>query len=299
VELSFIEPWFMDRKLALGQDLYYRNAGYYSDQFDLQTVGSKTSLTKPVLDPFTRGSLSYSLEQFRISNIDALTNALVTGTTNQYADARIWEDEGAHLKSTIGAGLSRDTRDQFFIPTKGNFSSVGVELSGGPLGGDVDIYALELKTSQFWPVMEDHVFNLKGELRTVDSYGSSDHVPVFDRLFLGGPRSLRGFQYRDISPRDPVDEDEPVGGLSSWYGTAEYTVPLWSKIRAAVFYDIGAVSEDSFDWFEADLNSSYGVGARIDLPMFPLRLDYAIPHLTDDDNEGAGGRFSFLLGYAF
>jgi outer membrane protein insertion porin family len=287
LEASFVEPWFRDRKLALGVDVYYRNAEYYSDDFDLQTLGSKTSLTKPILDPFTRGTLSYSLEQFNVDNISAPTNAVV------------WEDAGKHLKSTVGAGISRDTRDQFFIPTKGNYSSAGVELSGGPLGADEDIYLLELKSSQFWPVLDDHVFNLKGEVRTVDSYGGGEDVPIYDRLFLGGPRTIRGFDYRDVGPRDPNYPSEPIGGLSSWYATAEYTIPLWSKIRAAVFYDIGAVSETSFDFFSADINSSYGIGARIDLPMFPLRLDYAIPHMADKYNDGADGRFSFLLGYSF
>lgn len=287
LEISFVEPWFMDRKLALGEDLYYRNNSYYSDQYDLQTLGSKTSLTKPILDPFSRGTVSYSLEQFTVDDIDAPPGAVV------------YEDEGDTVKSTVGTSISRDTRDQFFIPTKGNLSSAGVELSGGPLAGDESIYMLEAKSSQFWPVLDDHVFNLKGEVRTVESYGDSDHVPIYDRLYLGGPRTIRGFAYHDVSPRDPVDQDEPIGGLSSWYGTAEYTIPLWSKIRGAVFYDIGAVSESSFDFFSADINSSYGVGARIDLPMFPLRLDYAIPHIADENNDGAGGRFSFLLGYAF
>lgn len=286
LEVSFVEPWFRDRKLALGVDGYYRTAGYYSDYFDLQTLGSRVSLTKPILDPFTRGTLSYSLEQFTVDNVE--TNA----------PREIKRDEGDHLKSTVGASISRDTRDQFFIPTRGNYSSVGVELSGGPLGGDEEIYMMEAKTSQFWPVLNDHVFNLKGEIRTVDSYGSGE-VPIYDRLFLGGPRTIRGFAYRDVSPRSIDDPGEPIGGLSSWYATAEYTVPLWSKIRGAVFYDIGAVSDKSFDFSTANIDSSYGIGVRIDLPMFPLRLDYAIPQIVDDDNKGAGGRFSFLLGYSF
>ncbi|MDD3275467.1 MAG: outer membrane protein assembly factor BamA [Kiritimatiellales bacterium] len=285
LEVSFVEPWFRDRKLALGVDGYYRTAGYYSDMFDLQTLGSKVSLTKPIFDPFTRGTVSYSLEQFSVDNL----------TTN--APSEIAADEGAHIKSTVGLSISRDTRDQFFIPTRGNYSSAGVEVSG--FGGDEEIYMLEAKTSQFWPVFEDHVFNLKGEVRTVESWGSGS-VPIYDRLFLGGPRTIRGFQYRDVSPRsnDP-GSTEPIGGLSSWYATAEYTVPLWSKIRGAAFYDIGAVSSTSFDFFAADINSSYGLGVRIDLPMFPLRLDYAIPHITDANNTGGGGRFSFLLGYSF
>lgn len=283
LEVSFVEPWFRDRKLALGVDMYYRTAGYYSDLFDLETIGSRVSLTRPVLDPFTRGSLSYSLEQFTIDNLDAAA-----------PPAMVRDEKGSHLKSTVGTSLSRDTRDQFYVPTRGNYSSVGAELAG--FGGDQETYMLEAKSSQFWPVLEDHVFNLKGEIRTIDSWGN-DEVPIYDRLFLGGPRTIRGFAYRDVSPRY-AGSAEPKGGLSSWYVTAEYTVPLWNKIRGAVFYDIGAVSETAFD-LAADINSSYGIGVRIDLPMFPLRLDYAIPQITDTNNSGATGRFSFLLGYSF
>jgi outer membrane protein insertion porin family len=287
LEISFVEPWFMDRKLSLGVDLYHRSAGYYSDDFDLQTLGSRLSLTKP-LGPFTRGTLSYSLEQFTVENVDST------------APSEIQREEGSRTKSAAELSVSRDTRDQFFVPTRGNYSSVGFELAGGPLGGETDIYLLEAKTSQFWTLLDDHVFNLKGAVATVESHGSSSHVPIFDRLFLGGPRDIRAFAFRDVSPRSgDVGSDEPIGGRSSWYATAEYTIPLWSKIRGAVFYDIGAVSSDSFSFFDSDLNSGYGIGARFDLPMFPLRLDYAIPHITDDNNDGAGPRWSFLLGYTF
>jgi outer membrane protein insertion porin family len=287
VEVSFVEPWFMDRKLSFGVDLYHRNAGYYSDEYDLQTIGGRLSLTKP-LGTFTRGTVSYSLEEFTVSDVDST------------AAQEIRDEEGSRTKSAAGFSVSRDTRDQFFIPTRGNYTSVGTEVAGGPLGGDTDIYMLEAKTSQFWPVLDDHVFNLKGAVSTVDSYGSSGRVPIFDRLFLGGPRTIRAFAYRDVSPRSVSDPGEPIGGQSSWYATAEYTIPLWRKIRAAAFYDIGAVSADTFDFFESsNINSGYGIGARFDLPMFPLRLDYAFPHITDDANDGAGPRWSFLLGYTF
>lgn len=283
-EISFVEPWFMDRKLALGTDLYMRNNGYYSDNYQLETLGGRLSLTRQ-LNPFTRGTLSYSLENFKVYDVTAPPLA------------NLWNEEGSRIKSSVGFKVSRDTRDQFFIPTRGNLSSAGIEFAGGPLGGDTDIYMLEAKSSQFWPVLDDHVFNLKGSVATVDAY--SGEVPIFDRLFLGGPRTIRAFAYRDVSPRDPNNNDEPDGGLSSWYATAEYTVPLWSKIRAAAFYDIGAVGGSSFDWFGSDINSGYGIGARFDLPMFPLRLDYAIPHITDDANQDTNPRWSFLLGYSF
>ncbi len=287
LEVSFVEPWFRDRKLALGVDLYSRTANYYSDEYELTTLGGRVSLSKP-LTPFTRGTLSYSLEQFDVSGVSTS------------APTEIVAEEGARTKSTLGFTISRDTRDQFFIPTRGNRSSASVELSGGPLGGETEIYFLEAKTSHYWPLWNDHVLNLKGAVRVVEGYGDDQAVPIFDRLFLGGPRNIRGFEYRDVSPRsaDP-GSTEPIGGKSSFYATAEYTVPLWNKIRGALFYDIGAVNENSFDFGTDGLNSSYGFGARIDLPMFPLRLDYAFPHITDSFNEDAAPRWNFLLGYSF
>ncbi|MCU0857073.1 MAG: BamA/TamA family outer membrane protein, partial [Pontiellaceae bacterium] len=87
-ELSFTEPWFMDRKLSLGIDAYYRTAGYYSDQFDLQTLGSRVSLTRPLFDPFTRLSLSYALEQFTVNEVNA------------GAPDEIQKEKGSRTKST-------------------------------------------------------------------------------------------------------------------------------------------------------------------------------------------------------
>lgn len=284
-ELSFIEPWFMNRQLALGTDLYHRNARYYSDDYRLQTTGGRLSLTKP-LDAFLRATVYYSLEQFRVHDVSAPVGS------------SIWREEGSRLKSAVGLDFSRDTRDRFYNPTRGNSSSAGVQFAGGPLAGDTDIYRLDARSSHFWPLPGGHVFNLKGAATTVDAYGSA-RVPIFDRLFLGGPNNLRAFAYRDVSPRDPLNNNEPDGGRSSWFATAEYIVPLWEKVRGAVFYDIGAVSEDAFGFFGADINSGFGIGIRLDLPMFPLRLDYAWPHITDSNNDGAGGRWSFMLGYSF
>jgi outer membrane protein insertion porin family len=287
VEISYEEPWFMDRKLALGVSLYYNDATYYSDYYSLKTTGGKLSLSKP-LAPFIRGTVSYSLESFDV--YDVATNA----------PPEIESEEGTYLKSTVGVSVSRDTRDQFYIPTRGNRTTATLEYSGGPLGGDTDITYAELSSSQYWPIGLDHVFSLRGRIRSVDATGDGD-VPIFERLFLGGPRDLRGFEYRDIGPRSEDEDysDESIGGRSSWFASAEYTVPLWNQIRGAVFYDAGAVGEKAFDFSGGGINSDFGIGARFDLPMFPLRLDYAFPHLKDEDNEDAQPRWNFMLGYTF
>ena len=284
LEVSFVEPWFLDKKLSLGTSLYHREANFYSDSYALDTTGGRVSLTKP-LSPFVRGTLKYSLEAYDVYDIPSS------------APSEIQADAGSSTKSAIGLTLSRDTRDQFFVPTRGNLSSTTLELAG--FGGDTETYEMELRSSQFWPLWKEHVLNLKGAVQMIDSWGSGD-VPVYDRLFLGGPRSLRGYNYRDVSPvSKDAGSNEPIGGNTSYFATLEYIVPLWEKIRGVAFYDIGAVNSGFLDLGMGNLSSDYGIGARFDLPMFPLRLDYAFPHITGDGIEDNGGRWNFMLGYTF
>lgn len=284
LEVSFTEPWFRDRKLSLGTSLYHREADYYSDNYALETTGGRISLTKP-LSPFVRGTIRYSLEAYDVYDIPLS------------APSEIAADEGSGTKSALGFTVSRDTRDQFFVPTRGNLSSAMLELAG--FGGDQETYELELRSSQFWPLWKEHVLNLKGAVQMIESWGSGD-VPVYDRLFLGGPRSLRGFGFRDVSPvSEDAGSNEPIGGNTSYFATLEYIVPLWEKIRGVAFYDIGAVNSGVMDFGMGHISSDYGIGVRFDLPMFPLRLDYAFPHIIGDGIEEDGGRWNFMLGYTF
>jgi outer membrane protein insertion porin family len=119
-------------------------------------------------------------------------------------------------------------------------------------------------------------------------------VPLSDRLFLGGGRSLRGFKYRDVGPkvsrtiktsdnRDIVYH-KPIGGKSLAMATAEYTIPIVPRMmRFAFFYDTGNVWEDPFYVDPGDLASSVGGGLRFDIPLFPIRIDYARVIKKDDE----------------
>jgi len=122
-------------------------------------------------------------------------------------------------------------------------------------------------------------------------------VPIFDRLFLGGPRTLRAFKFRDVGPKD--ENGEPIGGRSAFYYTAEYTIPIVEKVRGAVFYDAGMVWTEAFHFDPFNLNNGAGLGIRLDFPGFPIQLDYAWPIDTDDYNDRPNGRFSFWIGYVY
>lgn len=284
IELSFIEPWFLDRRLSLGVTLFRRDSRFFSDEYDQRNTGINLSLGKP-LTRFTRLNFIYGLEEISVYDVE------------EEASQQIKDEEGDRIKSSFTTELVFDSRDNAFIPTRGTRASMSGMVAGGPLMGDTDIYRLEAQQSTFWPVWFDHVFNIRSWIATVDYYGDSERVPIFDRLFLGGARTLRGFKFRDVGPKD--ETGEPVGGQSAWFAMAEYTIPLARLVRVAGFYDIGMVYPDAYDIQWSEYNSDIGVGIRFDIPGFPLRFDYAWPLETDEFNDRSSGRFQFSIGYSF
>jgi outer membrane protein insertion porin family len=199
---------------------------------------------------------------------------------------------------------------------RGNRTEVSATLAGGPMGGDVAIYKLNAKTSFYFPLLGQHVLQLVGAAGVVDAFGPSrgegpsidedpspflrlvkvDDVPIFDRYFLGGANTLRGFSYRQVGPKDI--NGEPTGGNSYINATAEYTFPIVERIRGAVFFDIGEVERDAYSFSFSDLHSDAGVGVRLNLPVGPLRLDYGYP-IQSDRGSGKTGKIQFSVGYQF
>lgn len=281
--LSYTEPWFHDRRLSLGVDLYHSEASYYSDYFDQTVDGFSATLSKP-LGRFDRLSLKYSLENYQITDMESDASVVMAA------------EEGATVKSQLKASVTHDTRDNYYIPHRGNRTIFSLYGTGGPLLGDEQIYGAEFTSSKYWPVFNSHVFNIRGAVKFAEGYGSEE-VPIYDRLFLGGQSSIRAFDYREVGPVD--SNSEPIGGKTSYFTTLEYTVPVWKKIRAATFYDLGFVSAKAWDMDFGLLNSGYGLGLRFDMPGLPLQLNYAWQLQSDESNEEDSGRFTFQMGYNF
>jgi len=281
-QLSFTEPWFMGQKLAFTTELFYRDLFFLSDVFDQQDIGGSLSWRKP-LGEHSYAELAYTMKNVKIHNID------------QNASDEIKLEEGNYLQSKIDLSWVHDTRDSVYITRKGHKLEVGTMMSGGFLGGDADVYGFNLTGMQFFNLPWDTIFSIEGSFRTVNSWGDGDRVPIFERLFLGGANNLRGFDFRDVGPKDGTGE--PLGGLSSAYASFEYTFPIVEKVRGAFFYDVGMVSGDSFDW-GGDINSNVGVGLRLFLPIGPIRVDFGVPVQADEFNDNSG-QFQFNVGYKF
>jgi outer membrane protein insertion porin family len=239
--------------------------------------------TRKAIGTFTAVSLGYLLQRTELFDIaPGASTALIL-------------ESGAATKSQITPAINFDTRDNPFLSRRGTRVFFGPYLAGGFLGGDTQIYGFNLEVAHFIHLPKDTILQLQGQIATVDTWGDGHLVPIYDKLFLGGSNDLRGFDFRDVSPRDI--NGEPLGGKSLARFTVEYTVPIIEKARAAVFYDTGYVNAESWNFNTNHLVSDIGVGLRLDLPIGPIRIDYAIP--IEKDVYGGGGKFNFNVGYQF
>lgn len=304
-ELSFTEPWFLDRQLSLGFDLYRREQSY--SEYDLKRTGAAIRLGHAL--PFaSRINLQYELERTEISDIsDRNTYYLLdsydfeTGAGVPYTFA----NEEDRIKSALTLSLIQDTRDNPFVPTRGSRLNVFYTVAGGPMGFDMDFYDVGLQTTTFIPLWFGHVLNLRTRVEFVEPFGDTDEVPLSERLFLGGGRTLRGFRYRDVGPKviRPIEDtdryvDRPYGGQSLFMANAEYTVPVVKAIRIGFFYDTGNVWSEQYKVNLGDLASSAGLGLRLDVPGFPIRIDRAWA-LKMDDNFTDEDKWVIWIGYDY
>ena len=308
-EISFIEPWFLDRKLSLGVDLYRHQLDFESPNniYNETRTGAKVSLTRALGSDFLIGSVHYAVEDVGISLNsgwhDRLPDLIPTPSDARNVPFAILKEQGDHLYQRVGASLAYDTRNSVQLPNHGQRS----ELTGEVSSGDTSFYKVELTSSWYFPgLLKGHVIEIGGRTGVADSLEGGD-VPFYDRYYLGGLYSLRGFKFRNISPRETIIDptasvvNEPIGGDTYWFGSLEYSVPIFEKdggvgVRFALFYDIGAVSASPYT-FETSYSDNWGLGMRLNIPhLGPLRLDYGIP-ITADKYNSSSGQFQFGVGY--
>jgi len=304
--LALTEPYFLDRRLSVGGQLFFSEADYLSALYNQRNYGGQVEFRKP-LTPWIYGTLYYRYENIEIYDVPI-------GTSPE-----IKAEEGSQSKSSVGGSLVWDHRDSPLLTRTGQRIAVTPYVAGGFLGGETQTYGWNVEGSQYWHLPKDLIFFINAEAAVVDVWGgepettpvlvfdkkggfvSKSHifvptVPIYDRLFLGGSNNLRGFAYRDVGPRDK--QGEPLGGQSMLRATAELSFPIIKNVRAAVFYDTGILNVDPYDFnFNEHWASDAGMGLRLDLPVGPLRIDYGIP--IQKDGRGSGGHINFNVGYQF
>ncbi len=279
--LALTEPYFLDRRLALSGQLFYTEADYLSADYEQRNYGFQTELRKPI-NSYVYASLGYQIQEVDIFNVSPSSPDFILSQA------------GSTLESKIFGSVVFDSRDNALLTRHGQRITFSPFVSGGFLGGDVQVYALDLEGSQYFHLPKDLILLINGEIATVNQWGNGTEVPIYERLWLGGSNNLRGFPFREVGPQQ---NGEPIGGQSMARTTVELTFPIIEKARGAIFYDTGFNNFSAWSFGFNHIASDIGVGLRLDLPIGPLRLDYGFPIQRDGYN--GGGHFNFNVGYQF
>ena len=298
-EIGFVEPHLFNRLLELSVDIYRRLRWY--DEYDLIRTGAMATLTYPVKfwptwEAFGRLGIGLSGEFIEFDETDEGYYVYGDKKGQLFMDEE--NEHGDAFEPVIHLFWVKDSRDNFRIPTRGHRTKVYGDVSPAC---DNQYWRLGLNHRSYFNVWKrfNHVFMVGLRAETIDAF--SDEVPIYNRMFLGGPRSIRGIRYRYASPmarRADRDDYVPWGGQTLFCMNFEYTIPIVKMLRFAVFSDLGSVGEDVFDLDFSDTFAwTVGAGARLDIPMFPIRLDFGIPVKEPENSEKEV--FSFMVGYDF
>jgi len=278
--LSFTEPWLFDIPLSAGFDLYNWDRDY--DSYDKNSMGGGVRFGYPIYD-FTRLYLSYKYEIGDISNID------------EDASENIRKMEGENALSSISTILRYDSRDRVFNPTEGQNHSISMEYAG--IGGDIGFTKYLAETGWYIPMFWETVGFLHGEIGYVKE-SSGKKLPDYERFYLGGMNSMRGFDWQDIHVTDKNGAE--IGGETYIQFNIELVFPLIEKagIVGVIFYDTGNVYESAGSIKLGDMRQSAGFGFRWYSPIGPIRLENGYI-LDPEEGEDTGGRWDFTMGAAF
>lgn len=286
-DFSFTEPYFLNRDLSAGFDLFHITRDLQDESsFDQERSGGALRLGYPLSERW-RQTLRYRYEYNNIEDV-APTASLF-----------IQQQEGERTTSAISQRLSYEDVDSTLFPTDGLLGWFETEYAG--LGGDAHYVSGKVGASHFTPVYEDVVFNILAEAGAIQGVGSED-VEINERFFLGGT-TLRGFEQAGIGPRDITTRDA-LGGNFFYRGTAELSFPIFLPdelgVKGHAFSDAGSLWEidetsslaNPFDDGQA-VRVSAGVGLSWRSPFGPIRVDFGFPIVKEDFDEEERFRFNF------
>ena len=283
--IDFREPYLLDQPLSFGTSLYLFERG--RDAYNERRAGLNFDFRKKFEKGWLHdwvGEIGFRVEHIGIGNVEF------------YDAPDIRDVEGGNFLSSISLRLVHDTTDSFFLPSRGHRFELSWEQAGA-MGGDF-LFAKTGVEYTWHKTLGVDEFDRKSILSI---RGQVDQIlgdaPVFERFYAGGIGSLRGFDFRGITPRDGLFGDK-VGGDFRILTRAGYSFPLYGKVlRGVLFNDMGTV-EESFGltrW-----RSSIGFGVRLQLNFFgpiPLEFDFALPVTKSSEDDTR--IFNFLIGGTF
>jgi len=283
-DFSFTEPYFFNRDLSAGFDVFHITRDLQDESsYDQRTTGGALRMSYPLSEKL-RQTLKYRFQNNEISDVD------------DDASRFILDQEGKRTTSAISQSLSYVDLNSTIAPSDGYRWWLTTELAG--LGGDAEYVSAKTGVSYYYPVSKNVTFNTLGEVGAIEGFGDGD-IQINERYFIGS-KTLRGFEYGGIGPRD-TSTDDSLGGNYFYRGSVELSFPFGLPeemgIKGHLFSDYGSLwSLDDSGADIADENSlraSVGLGISWVSPLGPIRVDLATPILDEDFDKDEIFRFDF------
>ena len=293
--VSWSTPWIYDKPTSLGVDLFntrrYRSFADDNQAYTEKRIGGRVKIGPRFNDDIYQLSFGYSFEHIDIYDVEERFRPPLSNP----GDPSYLED-GTTNMSTVSADFAVDTRDNIWDPTRGWRNSIGLALAGGPIGADLDLWYLNARSIFNYTVLNPGgnypiVFVLSNKFGSVQAYGRTKEVPPFEKFFLGGADTIRGYERAgEIGPE--------YGGDMYYVMNAELRFPLAREGRRnmaqfAFFFDMGN-SWNHFDDLDFSLGpnpnqfkAGVGVGLRFTTPSLPIRIDwgYGLNHGPNEDRS--------------
>ena len=285
-ELSFTEPWLFGIPLALTPQAYIRDYNY--DYWRENHLGGNVALGY-TFKQFMRMTARY---RFEWVDVDEISSG---------ASPELRQQEDLNRISEFLLRLERDTRDEIILePSSGYYVMTEAAINSKILGGSFNYYRLNSRASYHYSILDKAIrFHLRGQLGTVSNFNINDEVPIYERYFLGGGNSLRGFQFMKAGVVD--SNDHAIGGNTLAFLSFEVSHPIWKFIRGAAFVDAGSVWRNPYQISFNTLNVGAGYGLRVLVPYLnaPVRLDVAYPIVNNSPDAKNRIQFHFNVGFTW
>ncbi len=276
-EVSFRDPWFLDKPIALNTGIYKTTRDY--TEYNKKAYGAFVGLGKNFSE-YWNADVVYNFERATISDIKAGASVVIL------------DQQGTKSTSSITPTITRDTRDNYIDPSRGSRNSLSLTYAG--IGGDNYFIKTSADSAWYFPIGLTSVM-LRG--RVGYSKGLFDkEVPLYERFYVGGIYTVRGLGFGEAGPKDPGTGD-PIGGTTELIFNAEYIFPILPemKLKGVVFFDAGNSYEDFTDF--GKLRYTTGTGIRWISPLGPIRIEWGY-NIQKKPGESSG-KFEFAFGSFF
>ena len=255
-QVGFTEPFLFDRPITAGVDVFNQEIQYIG-QFTQASRGMNTVWGFPV-GPFSRVFMTYSYQGVRVKDLNPLYTQSAALVNNPFlADSLLTNENGERRISKISPSYQYNTVDNPIFPTTGKKFSSTFELAG--LGGNTRFWSTRTEGIAYLKQTNRTSIGMRAAFEYINPYGQvcvgntcrESILPIFEKLFLGGEYSIRGFDIRSVGPRDPAT-GLVIGGNKSILANAEYLINIAGPVRLVLFYDIGQVRDqgDNFSMKE-------------------------------------------------